>query len=1001
MKTNIACHLLLATAAVLTSPSKSSLFRILQFFILLILWSTGLSSLQANSEIFPATPAAQEKIYWEDGFFYINGKPTFITAGEIHYSRIPRELWRDRIWRIKQMGFNCIQTYVFWNAHEPKDGVWDFTDNLDLEAFLKLIQEMGLYAIVRVGPYSCAEWEHGGFPGWLTVKPGMVLRDMDDQYNKYADRHLAKIYEIVGRYQIHKGGNVIMTQLENEHPKGWGTDPYPYLMHLYEKARGAGLEIPLFFSGLHHGSDPSGEKPYTPGTSPWYSTEFWTGWIGKWGDMEEKMLNEKIRGTWKFIAFGRAGYAYYVVHGGTNFGYSNGSDNNDASYDYSAPIGETGQFHNLYAPGRRAAMFAQTFSKLLTASVNSSDFAKLSGSGGRVTTRKSPHGTIVFADNFLLPADKNKASQQIAPTMDAYKVEGADPAKSVIKTRLKLADGGEFPKEGDLGLYPNEIRTAIFNLAWTSAASFESISTNILMRQTIGSQDTWVCYGNPEEYGEVTVKRSGSSSLPLKYSFTYPKEATVSEIVIDSGDGQKARFLIMNTALADRTWMAKEMIVIGASFIREDGTVEMPVEGGKYIVYNASGRSEKSCNKVGVEPLPELTGWSWRDAAQERKSEYDDSKWPTSQNPQPMEAYDSFQNRYGWYRTTIKSATGGKANLQFSSKNGEFLVFLNGEPADLKNLELKPGDNSLAIFSKIGPRPKLYKFLGPIGFGAARGIWGPTISSNKPFLNSGTWKYIKANEKNAVGDEFFKPDFNDQSWENLSIESQNKEISESGKYWFRSVLEIPADIKNVIAYLPEVSQGELRVFINGKSFGVGKDNKYPIDLSGYANPGKNLIAVELNLIAKNKDKLWIKPRLELWKADEALTWKFRGGLEGLDETAVIGRVLNWKDFMTKPWMATGAPSTESPRFWKTTFKFQPKHWEPIGLMTTGLQGGHYWLNGHNLGGGPQKVPLYIPECWLKQGGNELVVFDVKGTKPSEVQLKRYETLQTVSKNRVP
>ena len=130
----------------------------------------------ANSEIFPSEPAAEKMIAWKDGYFIINGKPTFISSGEMHYSRIPRELWRDRIWRAKQLGFNCVQMYVFWNATEGKEGQWDFTDNLDLDAWLTMIQDAGMYAIVRVGPYSCAEWDDGGLPAWLAI--AVVSRDV-------------------------------------------------------------------------------------------------------------------------------------------------------------------------------------------------------------------------------------------------------------------------------------------------------------------------------------------------------------------------------------------------------------------------------------------------------------------------------------------------------------------------------------------------------------------------------------------------------------------------------------------------------------------------------------------------------------------------------------------------------------------------------------------------------------------------------------------------------
>lgn len=961
----------------------------------LFLLCTAIASTWANNDIFPASSdAAKAKIGWnEKGYFLVDGKPVFLTAGEIHYARVPRELWRDRLWRTKQMGFNCIQMYVFWNAHEPKEGVFDFSDNLDLDAFLSLCQEMGLYNIVRVGPYCCAEWEHGGIPAWLSVKPGMVVRDMHDEYLKYADRYLAKIYEIVGKHQIHKGGSVIMTQLENEHPKGWGTDnKHPYLAHLYQKAREAGLEIPLFMSGLHHGGDPSGESPYKPGASPWFSTEFWTGWIGKYGDMDAKMLNEKIRGTWKIIAFGGGGYDYYVVHGGTNFGYS-GNDSYDATYDYSAPIGETGQFHNLYAPARRAACFAQCFSSLLTESADAPAFAK-SASGDRVTTRKSPGGTIVFADNFQQPHDKNKAAQWIAPVASAYKTEGADQSQGAIITKLSVEGQGDFPKGGDLKIYPHDIRTLVFGLPWTKNCVFESIATNVLFRQNIAGTDTWVCHGKAGDYGEITLKRAGK---PETIGFNYPKDAAVQEIPLDSGDGSKALLLVMNTNLADKTWWAKGKLVVGASFVREDGTVEMPMEGGKYTVYQASGKSEKSCSAAQMNAIPELKNWQWRDAARETSANYDDSKWTASKSPRPMETYDGYQNRYGWYRAKVKGgASPETVNLRVAGMGGYPSVFLNGEPAKLNALALKPGENTLALLMKSDPRPKWYNFMSACGTDAAKGIWGPVSMANKPFLTITEWKTLSTDNTSAKDlENFAKPDFNDQAWESVRETAEKKEVSLNKKEtWMRGSFDLTETGKGVFAWLPARTVRADALFVNGKSIPLGKEQYAALDLTPCLKPGKNIVALHLiNNAGKNKTPT-VKLSMGLWLADDSIVWKFRPGLEGLEETAILGRVLNWKEFLGNPWSKEPVPADTKPRMYRATFEFHPRGKETIGLVTTGMKPGHAWVNGRNIGECPQKVPLYIPECWMNDGANELVIFDTQGMNPAgNLKLQRYEAFQ--------
>jgi beta-galactosidase len=108
--------------------------------------------------------------------FELDGKPLEVLAGEIQYARVPRAYWRQRIRMAHAMGLNTIATYVFWNVHEPKPGEYDFSGNNDLVAFIKTVQEEHMHVVLRAGPYSCAEWEFGGFPAWLLADPKTILR---------------------------------------------------------------------------------------------------------------------------------------------------------------------------------------------------------------------------------------------------------------------------------------------------------------------------------------------------------------------------------------------------------------------------------------------------------------------------------------------------------------------------------------------------------------------------------------------------------------------------------------------------------------------------------------------------------------------------------------------------------------------------------------------------------------------------------------------------------
>ena len=320
--------------------------------------STLSTAALANDLMYPPAPAAQAAIKIDGQGFIINGQRTYIASGCIHYPRVPRDLWRDRLLRLKRAGFNTVQTYAFWNFHEPRENEWDFTGDHDLGAFLDTAKEVGLYATVRVGPYVCAEWDSGGYPVWLKFKPPMKVRTADPEYLKWNDHWYDKILPIVAAHQIHKGGNVIMVQLENEHPKGWGTvDGDPYFDHLHKKAVDLGIEVPYFFSGLNHGNGPSPGNVASR-TTPWYTTEFWPGWFDIYGNLADKRFREVERDNWKILAHGGAGHNFYMLHGGTNFETWN-DDSGAASYDYGAAIGQCGDLRPIYYRMKRANYLAQ------------------------------------------------------------------------------------------------------------------------------------------------------------------------------------------------------------------------------------------------------------------------------------------------------------------------------------------------------------------------------------------------------------------------------------------------------------------------------------------------------------------------------------------------------------------------------------------------------------------------------------------------------------------
>ena len=308
----------------------------------------------------------------KDGF-YLNNEPFRIIAGAIHYFRVPREYWRDRLIKLKACGFNAVETYAAWNLHEKEEGKFDYDDMLDIESFLALAEELGLYAIVRPGPYICSEWEFGGLPWWLLKNDEMHLRCMDKDYLAAVERFYADFIPRIVKHQITEGGNVILVQVENEY--GSYGDDSEYIRYIAELLKKNGITVPLFTSDgteyqmLTGGTVPEIHKTANFGSrakenfeklreyqpdGPLMCTEFWNGWFDHWTEEHHHRDPKEAAECFDEVLAAGASISCYMFHGGTNFGYMNGANNYDkyeptvSSYDDDAPVGESGNLTEKY-----------------------------------------------------------------------------------------------------------------------------------------------------------------------------------------------------------------------------------------------------------------------------------------------------------------------------------------------------------------------------------------------------------------------------------------------------------------------------------------------------------------------------------------------------------------------------------------------------------------------------------------------------------------------------
>jgi len=299
--------------------------------------------------------------------FLLDGEPHRIISGAMHYPRVHPELWRDRVRKARLMGLNAIETYVAWNAHEPVKGQWRQDGDVDLGRYLDIIAEEGLHAIVRPGPYVCAEWHNGGLPTWLTADKTMTLRSSDPRYLAEVTSYLEKINEIIAPRQIDRGGSVILVQIENEYG-AYGSDK-AYLAELIRVTRAGGITVPLtqvdqpiphmLENGAHDGLHKTGSfgsriperlatlREHQP-TGPLMCMEFWCGWFDHWGEKHHTTAFADSAADLDRLLEAGASVNIYMVHGGTNFGLTAGANDSGrylplvTSYDYDSPLSESG-----------------------------------------------------------------------------------------------------------------------------------------------------------------------------------------------------------------------------------------------------------------------------------------------------------------------------------------------------------------------------------------------------------------------------------------------------------------------------------------------------------------------------------------------------------------------------------------------------------------------------------------------------------------------------------
>jgi hypothetical protein len=879
-------------------------------------------------------------VTYDSRSFLIDGSRVWLVSGSLHYFRIPRELWRDRLIKARRAGLNCISTYVPWNIHEPREGQWDFEGDRDIEAFIKLAADVGLYVILRPGPYICAEWDFGGLPGWLTAKSGMHVRTPSAAYTHYYDKYLNNVLGPLAELQVPHGGNIVLIQNENEYFQTTMPDRLSYLEFISQLIRRAGFEIPIITCN-------NATEPQVPDTidcvnswrdvpgrlkllyelqpaAPMLVTEFWNGWFDYWGgEHQTRDATETARKAMEIIGCG-AQYNYYMFHGGTNFGFcgarlvAHSSAYQTTSYDYDAPIAEGGGLTEKYYTTRLVNLLANHMGRYIATTemadaggtaVNTPGVLNASGHEGRwavVTNR----GCEDVTTSLVSLADARHVEVTLEPLGAA-----AIPMDVPLTEKHTL----DYTNCSPLGFFEDKLLVVHANPGWDAVCSIN---------------------GKP-----VT--------LPVP-------EGNAPEVLEHEG----LLVAAIASERAKRLWVTDEALVIGPDFVGESlEDMVPPARGDKYALLDWDGKvTEKKYPSAdgSKASAPRLGKWSRVAACPEPVDEADE--WTRMDRPRDVDRL-GVHFGYCWYRIEFEQERARKRKLFFPELEDRARVFLNGKfvgtwgrgedaTREPMSVSCKKGSNVLVLLAD----------------NLGRMCYGPKVGEQKGLFGH-VWDAKEITRKR------FRMGTQESFSKRIVPRTMSHELARLQDLPL-STAELDINLKKLcpVHFSFDDLPYDLAVFCNDRPMGFyprRKTNWGDVSLAGGLKQGKNTL------------------KLLVWGEIESKELATAIKLHELQEPLSGGARLSYR-----PWdLPTGdepKPSsvTDRPAWFSARFKHAGSD-QPLFLQLGGVKKGQLYLNGRNVGRfwtvGPQEH-WYLPEPWLEEE-NELLLFEETGRFPQSCRLR--------------
>ncbi|KPK85793.1 MAG: hypothetical protein AMJ81_02720 [Phycisphaerae bacterium SM23_33] len=875
-------------------------------------------------------------VRYDDRSFIVDEQRIWLCSGSIHYFRVPHQLWRDRLLKARRAGLNCVQTYVAWNVHEQDQGEWDFAGDRDLRQFVTLAGELGLYVILRPGPYICAEWDFGGFPAWLASKSGVAYRTANATYMHYFDKYLGQVLPRLADLQVTRGGNIILIQNENEYVYTTQPDRLNYCQFISQLFRRAGFEIPIITCNFL-------TEPRIPETiecmncwgdevqrlkalraaqpdAPMLVTEFWTGWFDHWGGPHQvKQAREVARRALEILGCG-CQLNYYMWHGGTNFAFwgsrlsTHEASYQTTSYDYDAPLAEGGGLTEKYYLTKLVNMLGSRFGHVFAQGRMEGPGATVH-SGTQALNVSGPAGRMVVVTN-----------------------NGRD---QIDTARISLPDGREL----DVSLH-----------------CFGAAAIPVGVRL---GQDVVLDYANLMPlglFGESNLVLHGPAGWEGRISVNGREvRATVPEadrVVLLEHRGQ--RIVVLNSETAQRSWEVDGALVIGPEFVGETiEDVKLAAGTRQYMILSPEGRlTHKKVRSVPArQPTPPKLGSFSRICVCEEPINRE-LPWKKLDRPRDMAAL-GIQHGYGWYRLQVQSPRAQKRHLFLPDCEDRATIYLNKQwvgvwgwgpgaarrpiPADFRR-----GVNDLVFLVDNLGRVNVGPYLGQL-----KGIHG-RLWEAKP---------LRTNKfKIREGGEFSR------RMVPRMMAHMVPELEAGPMYTAEVNLSLPRICPVHLSYTG--LRRHVMITCNGRQAGFfpNSGGYAQLTLGNELKSGKNTLRLLVWGAVTGKELEEVKLHLLTEQLASGERWSYRRWELPVGHARVVGKGL--------------------PAWYRSRFKIKELSAVPLFLRISGTRKGQILLNGHNVGRfwniGPQEY-YYLPEPWLTED-NELVIFAEQGDVPSGSRL---------------